>query len=88
MAFAFRTGLFNIGVEGQLLVGWLLQYGLDMQFHLPAFIHIPLSILAAAIAGGLWGFIPGYLKGKFKVHEVIVTIMMNYIALYVTYDLN
>ncbi|MFJ8529609.1 ABC transporter permease [Bacillus sp. NPDC094106] len=87
VAFAFRTGLFNIGVEGQLLVGWLAAVWFGYAVSLPAFLHIPLSILVAAIAGGLWGFIPGYLKGKFKVNEVIVTIMMNYIALYVTYDI-
>ncbi|MEH6889282.1 ABC transporter permease [Bacillus sp. JJ864] len=85
VAFAFRTGLFNIGVEGQLLVGWLAAVWFGYAVSLPAFIHVPLSILVAALAGGLWGFIPGYLKGKFKVNEVIVTIMMNYIALYVTY---
>ncbi|ENQ3106579.1 nucleoside ABC transporter membrane protein [Bacillus sp. 491mf] len=85
VAFAFRTGLFNIGVEGQLLVGWLAAVWFGYAVSLPAFLHVPLSILFAALVGGLWGFIPGYLKGKFKVNEVIVTIMMNYIALYVTY---
>lgn len=87
VAFAYRTGLFNIGVEGQLLVGWLASVWFGYAFHLPAFLHIPLAIIAAALAGAIWGFIPGLLKGKFKVNEVIVTIMMNYIALYVTYDL-
>ncbi|MFX3624682.1 MAG: ABC transporter permease [Ectobacillus sp.] len=87
VAFAFRTGLFNIGVEGQLLVGWLAAVWVGYALDLPPVIHIPLSIMAAVLAGGLWGFVPGYLKGKFKVNEVIVTIMMNYIALYVTYDL-
>lgn len=87
VAFAFRTGLFNIGVEGQLLVGWLASVWVGYALDLPKVIHLPLSILAAAVAGGIWGFVPGYLKGKFKVNEVIVTIMMNYIALYVTYDL-
>ena len=45
-------------------------------------IHLPLAIIAGAIAGGIWGFLPGLLKARFEVHEVIVTIMMNYIALY------
>src|SRR5690625_3972111 len=45
-------------------------------------IHLPLAILVAAVAGGLWGFIPGLLKAKRGVHEVIITIMLNYIALY------
>jgi ABC-type uncharacterized transport system permease subunit len=84
VAFAFRTGLFNIGVEGQLLVGWLASVWVGIAFDLPKIIHLPLAILAAAVAGALWGFIPGLLKAKLKVHEVIVTIMMNYIALHVT----
>jgi general nucleoside transport system permease protein len=70
VAFAFRTGLFNIGVEGQLLVGWLAAVWFGYAVSLPAFLHIPLSILFAALVGGIWGFIPGYLKGKFQVNEV------------------
>lgn len=84
VAFAFRTGLFNIGVEGQLLVGWLAAVWVGVSFELPKVIHLPLAILAAALAGALWAYIPGLLKARFKVHEVIVTIMMNYIALHVT----
>lgn len=53
-------------------------------FDAPAYIHLPLSLLAAAAAGGIWGLIPGFLKARFFVHEVIVTIMMNYIALHLT----
>ncbi|MGX9133723.1 ABC transporter permease [Rummeliibacillus sp. JY-2-4R] len=83
VAFAFRTGLFNIGVEGQLIVGWLAAAYVGYAVDLPKIIHIPLALLAAAVAGGLWAFIPGLLKAKLQVHEVIVTIMMNYIALYV-----
>ncbi|TXC91895.1 ABC transporter permease [Metabacillus litoralis] len=84
VAFAFRTGLFNIGVEGQVIVGWLAAVWVGVAFELPAIIHIPLAIIAAGLAGAFWGFIPGFLKARFKVHEVIVTIMMNYIALHVT----
>ncbi|WLR52397.1 ABC transporter permease [Bacillus tianshenii] len=85
VAFAFRTGLFNIGVEGQMLVGWLASVWVGIALEgLPKLVHVPLALLAAAVAGALWGFIPGILKAKFRVHEVIVTIMMNYIALYVT----
>jgi nucleoside ABC transporter membrane protein len=83
VAFAFRTGLFNIGVEGQLIVGWLAAAYVGYAFDLPKIIHIPLALLAAAVAGGLWAFVPGLLKAKLQVHEVIVTIMMNYIALHV-----
>ncbi|MEC5222190.1 ABC transporter permease [Bacillus atrophaeus] len=84
VAFAFRTGLFNIGVEGQLLVGWTAAVWVGTAFDSPAYIHLPLALITAAAAGGLWGFIPGFLKARFYVHEVIVTIMMNYIALHVT----
>lgn len=84
VAFAFRTGLFNIGVEGQLIVGWLAAVWVGVAFDLPKVIHLPLAVLAAAAAGALWGFVPGFLKARFRVHEVIVSIMMNYIALHVT----
>ncbi len=84
VAFAFRTGLFNIGVEGQLLVGWLASVYVGLQFEgLSPFIHIPLAILAAGVAGALWAFVPGFLKARYQVHEVITTIMMNYVALHV-----
>lgn len=84
VAFAFRTGLFNIGVEGQLIVGWFAAAYVGVAFDFPMYIHLPLAIIAAALAGALWGFIPGLLKAKLRVHEVIVTIMMNYIALHTT----
>lgn len=84
VAFAFKTGLFNIGVEGQFIVGWTAAVWVGVAFDLPKVIHLPLAILAATLAGALWAFIPGLLKAKLKVHEVIVTIMMNYVALHVT----
>ncbi|MEH7122719.1 ABC transporter permease [Bacillus sp. JJ1503] len=84
VAFAFKTGLFNIGVEGQLIVGWLAAVWVGFAFDLPKIIHLPLAVLAAAAAGALWAFIPGFLKARFRVHEVIVTIMLNYVALHVS----
>lgn len=81
VAFAFRTGLFNIGVEGQLIMGWFAAAYVGFAFNLPMIIHLPLAIIVAALAGALWAFIPGLLKARLGVHEVIVTIMMNYIAL-------
>ncbi|RFU67833.1 ABC transporter permease [Bacillus sp. V59.32b] len=84
VAFAFRTGLFNIGVEGQLIVGWLAAVWVGTAFELPKVIHLPLAVLAGAAAGALWAFIPGLLKARFRVHEVIVTIMLNYTALHIT----
>lgn len=84
VAFAFRTGLFNIGVEGQLIMGWLASVAVGVYFDLPMVLHLPLAILAGAAAGAIWGFIPGILKAKLQVHEVIVTIMLNHTALHVS----
>lgn len=84
VAFAFRTGLFNIGVEGQLLVGWFAAAYVGFSYEFPKIIHLPLALLAAALAGALWGFVPGILKATLRVNEVVVTIMMNYIALHAT----
>ncbi|KGR75484.1 ABC transporter permease [Ureibacillus manganicus] len=81
VAFAFRTGLFNIGVEGQLIMGWFAAAYVGFAWDLPTIIHLPVAILAAALVGAAWAFIPGILKARLGVHEVIVTIMMNYIAL-------
>src|SRR5690625_2500009 len=81
VAFAFRSGLFNIGAEGQVIVGWLAAVWIGTTVDAPMIIHLPLAIIVAAVAGGLWGFIPGLLKAKRGVHEVIITIMLNYIAL-------
>ncbi len=90
VALAFRGGLFNIGAEGQLAFGAvmaaLIGYALPGWLHidLPAFIHIPLAIGFGALAGALWAAIPGALKAYTGGHEVINTIMMNYIALNMT----
>lgn len=84
VAFAFRTGLFNIGVEGQLLMGWLAAAWVGYAVELPRVIHLPLAIIAAALAGGLWALLVGFLKARLNVHEVISSIMLNYTALYIT----
>lgn len=84
VAFAFRANLFNIGAEGQVFVGWLAAVWVGLSFDLPAYIHLPMAVLAAALAGALWGLIPGLLKATRGVHEVIITIMLNYTALYST----
>ncbi len=84
VAFAFRTGLFNIGVEGQLIMGWAAATYVGFAIEgLPKFIHLPLALIAAAAAGAFWAFIAGYLKARFSIHEVIVTIMLNYTALHI-----
>lgn len=84
IAFAFRAGLFNIGAEGQVIVGWLAAVWVGTIVDAPMYIHLPLALLVAALAGALWGLIPGLLKASLGVHEVIVTIMLNYVALYST----
>ena len=81
VALAFKAGLFNIGAEGQLLAGSMTAAIAGFTFDgLPAVIHLPLAILAGFLGGALWGFVPGILKAKTGAHEVIITIMMNYIA--------
>lgn len=82
VAFAFRAGLFNIGAEGQVIVGWLAAVWVGTTINAPMFIHLPLAIIAAALAGALIAFIPGFLKARLGVHEVIITIMLNYVALF------
>ena len=82
VAFAFRTGLFNIGAEGQFIIGSLAAVLVGYFVQLPPILHIPLTILSAILAAGLWGGLAGFLKAKFGVHEVIATIMLNWIALY------
>jgi simple sugar transport system permease protein len=81
VAIGFRCGLFNIGAEGQFFMGALgaAYVGYSIQ-GLPWFVHLPLAILGGALAGAVWGAIPGYLKAKFGAHEVVNTIMMNWIA--------
>ncbi len=83
VAFAFRTGLFNIGAEGQYIIGGLFTVVAAFFLQsLPGFLLVPVAIIAGAIGGALWAFLPGILKAKVGIHEVIVTIMMNYIALF------
>jgi ABC-type uncharacterized transport system permease subunit len=85
VAFAFKAGMFNIGAQGQLLFGAITAAFLGFTIHgLPSFIHIPLALIGGAVAGGLFGIIPGALKAYRGVHEVITTIMLNYIAINIT----
>jgi ABC-type uncharacterized transport system permease subunit len=81
VALGFRAGLFNIGAEGQIGMGWLVAVVAGFAFTgLPAVIHLPLAILAGAAAGGLWAAIAGFLKARTGAHEVITTIMLNYVV--------
>jgi simple sugar transport system permease protein len=81
VALGFKCGLFNIGAEGQIYIGALTAAYVGYRFTgLPWIIHAPLTLLAAALAGEVWAGIPGYLKAKTGAHEVINTMMMNYVA--------
>jgi simple sugar transport system permease protein len=82
VGFAFKTGLFNIGAPGQLLFGGLVAIFIGAKVTMPAPWHWMLAALAGILAGGLWGMIVGALKSIFNVHEVVSSIMMNYIAMY------
>ena len=85
LAFAFKTGLFNIGAPGQMLMGGFFATAVGLTVKLPAPVLIPLMILAGILGGAIWAFIPGVLKAKFNVHEVVSTIMMNWIAYWIVY---
>lgn len=85
VAFAFRTGLFNIGASGQMLVGGLAATAVALTFDFSRPILLLVMVIAGLVAGALWAFIPGLLKAKFNVHEVVSTIMMNWIAYWTIY---
>lgn len=82
VAFAFKTGLFNIGAEGQYIIGTIVAAVVGYKLNLPAPLQITVVIATAVAAAALWGGIVGYLKGRFGIHEVITSIMLNWIALY------
>jgi len=82
VAFAFKTGLFNIGAEGQFIMGTIFATMAGYFLKLPPVLHIIVAILIGVLAGAIWGGIVGVLKAKFGVHEVISSIMLNWIALY------
>ncbi len=83
VALAFRMQVWNIGAEGQLYMGALataaaVRYAFVENF----FVMLPLMIVVSGLAGGLWGALAGWLKGRWRVNEIISTLMMNYIAVY------
>lgn len=84
VAFSFKTGVFNIGAEGQFVVGSLTACVLGILIKAPAIIHVLLCFLGAALAGGIWGAIVGVLKIKKGVNEVLSYIMFNWIAFYLS----
>src|SRR3954471_7008125 len=82
VSLAFRTGLFNIGAQGQLIAGAILAAYVGFAWHLPPGLHLIVAILAGLLGGALWGGVVGLLKARTGAHEVIVTIMLNYVAIY------
>lgn len=87
VAFAFKTGLFNIGSPGQMLFGGFCatSVGLLYSESMTRFLLLILMVLVGALAGALWAFVPGVLKAKFNVNEVVSSIMMNWTAYWIIY---
>ncbi len=81
VAIGFQAGLFNIGANGQMYIGGMFALTVSIKLDLPTVIHIPVVILAGLLGGLIWGAIPGWLRGQTGAHEVITTIMLNFIAL-------
>jgi simple sugar transport system permease protein len=84
-AFAFRSGLFNIGISGQMLMGGLCATVVALRLPAPRPVVLIIALLAAAVGGAVWAAIPGFLKAIFNVHEVVATIMFNWIAYWSVY---
>ena len=84
VAIAFRAGLFNIGVDGQIVMGSLGALIIGTQLNLPPFLHATVAVLFGAFLGGVWGGLIGYIKAKRGINEVITSIMFNFIALYIS----
>jgi len=80
VALGFRCGLFNMGVEGEIVLGGMAAAYIGYAWSLPKGIHLAVAMLGGMAVGAIWGAIPGYLKAYHKIHEVITTIMLNYIA--------
>jgi len=77
---AFRAGLFNIGAQGQLIIGALFAGYVGFTWDLPAGLHLLVALIAGIVGGALWGGVSGFLKARTGAHEVITTIMLNYLA--------
>ena len=84
VAFSFRTGVFNIGAEGQFVVGSMAACVVGILVPAPAIVLVPLCVLVSAVAGAVWGMIVGILKVKWGINEVLSMIMFNWIAFYLS----
>ena len=82
LGIGFRAGLFNIGAQGQVVLGAIIAAFIGFTFHLPAPLHVSLAVIGGLMAGAVWGGIAGYLKAQFGANEVIVTIMLNSVAVF------
>jgi simple sugar transport system permease protein len=82
VALAFRVGMFNIGGRGQIIIAAAVAGWISWSFPMPFFIHMLVCVIGAIVGGALWGGIAGFLKARTGAHEVIVTIMLNYVAFY------
>ena len=77
---AFRTGVFNVGVEGQFFIGAICGTFVGYAFKLPTIIHLPLTLFAGFLGGAIWAYFPTIMRQKLGISEIITTIMTNYIA--------
>lgn len=83
VGFAFKMGMFNIGASGQYTMGMLFALLVGFMWDLPSGVHWIVAILAGMVGGMIWGFLPGFFKAFMNVHEVISSIMFNYIGMYI-----
>lgn len=81
---AFKSGIFNIGIEGQLYVGGFAAAYVGFSYSLPPIIHVLIALLASMIAGMIWIFLPAYFRAKYNANEVVATIILNYVAILLT----
>jgi general nucleoside transport system permease protein len=82
VALPFRAGLFNIGAQGQLIIGAIVAGYIGFTFDMPLPLHLTVAIVGGLVGGSIWGGIAGLLKARTGAHEVIVTIMLNWVAIY------
>jgi simple sugar transport system permease protein len=84
---AFRAGLFNIGAEGQLLMGALFTGAIGAAVQMPGWLAFVVLLAAGALGGGIWGGIAGFMKARFGANEIIATLMLNFVAAFIALDL-
>jgi ABC-type uncharacterized transport system permease subunit len=82
VALGFRAGLFNIGVSGQMLMGGMAAVWVGLNLNLPGYLHLPLALLLSILGGAIYAGLSGFLKARTGAHEVITTIMLNFVAFY------